>query len=588
MLKSLKLTNFRCFSEHTIIFGTLNVAVGVNNAGKTTVAEALRIVSIACSRFKNITAYTYPPPWLFVPRRLFGFSFSLRNLQINFDNLIHRYGEPPAMIEADFGNRGKIRIYIAGENRVHCVVFDGRGIVAKTQNKARMIKIPKLETLPQVGPVLSEEKILMPEYIRGSLSSRLAPIHFRNQLNFLYNFFPEFQEAVEITWPGLSVLELIGQGDPPGRPLYLHIRDGDFVSEIFLMGHGLQMWLQTVWFLTRAEGSNTIILDEPDVYMHADLQRKLVRYVRSRFSQVIITTHSTEIMSEVSPDNIIVIDKTRRESTAADSLPAVQKVITNMGSAQNVHLTRLWKAKRFLLLEGKDLKILQAIQNTLYPNSTNPIDGLPNASIGGWGGWRYALGSSLALENAAGTEIKTYCILDSDYHCSDQFKELQENFSKRGVELHIWEMKEIENYLLVPSAIERAIITRSPKRAENPTFMEIENFLNSTAKGFRVTMFDGISQEILNFNRSLGSSGANKRARDCIKSKINKHGLIGAVSGKDVLSELFKWAKVEFGASLNTLFLAQILSANEISSELKFVLDSIENAESFRPQLFEY
>ena len=90
--------------------------------------------------------------------------------------------------------------------------------------------------------------------------------------------------------------------------------------------------------------------------MHADLQRKLIRYVRARYSQVIITTHSTEIMSEVSPDNIIIVDKARSESMTSDSLPAVQKVIDSMGSAHNVHLTRLWKAKRFLLVEGKDLR----------------------------------------------------------------------------------------------------------------------------------------------------------------------------------------------------------------------------------------
>jgi len=125
-------------------------------------------------------------------------------------------------------------------------------------------------------------------------------------------------------------------------------------------------------------------------------------------------------MAEVNPENIVVVDKTNKESLKADSLPAVQKVISDIGSAHNVHLAKLWKARRFLLVEGKDLKILQAMQNVLFPNSPNPIDGLPHASIGGWGGWRYALGSSLTLKNAAGSEIKIYCILDSDYHTAAQ------------------------------------------------------------------------------------------------------------------------------------------------------------------------
>src|SRR5262245_37367385 len=91
------------------------------------------------------------------------------------------------------------------------------------------------------------------------------------------------------------------------------------------MGHGVQMWLQTMWFLIRSKGTETVVLDEPDVYMHADLQRKLIRYIRARFTQVIVTTHSSEIM----------------ESRHADNLPAVQAVLANLGSAQNVHLARL-------------------------------------------------------------------------------------------------------------------------------------------------------------------------------------------------------------------------------------------------------
>jgi predicted ATPase len=143
----------------------------------------------------------------------------------------------------------------------------------------------------------------------NSLSSRLAPIHFRNQLNLLYDLFTDFQAAVESTWGGLRVVELTGQGGKPQGDLYLQIRDGDFVGEVSTMGHGVQMWLQTIWFLVRSRASDTLILDEPDVYMHADLQRKLIRYLRGLKKQVIVTTHSTEIMSEVSPEDVVVVDR---------------------------------------------------------------------------------------------------------------------------------------------------------------------------------------------------------------------------------------------------------------------------------------
>ena len=231
MLLSLKLTNFRCFREHEIAFAPLNIAVGLNNAGKSTLAEALRIISIASSRLRNAN-FRDPPDWLTVPRNQTGCAVSLQNLQINFDSLFYRYGEPPAMIKADFGTRGQLRIYVAGPTKTFCVVNDGSGRIVRSREGVRRGGVPLLETLPQVGPVAAEEQILTPEYVQGALSSRLAPIHFRNQLNLMYDLFPQLQKAVEETWPGLRLEELIHQGKPVGTQLFLQVRDGDFVGEI--------------------------------------------------------------------------------------------------------------------------------------------------------------------------------------------------------------------------------------------------------------------------------------------------------------------------------------------------------------------
>ena len=70
--------------------------------------------------------------------------------------------------------------------------------------------------------------------------------------------------------------------------------------------------------------------------------------------------------------------------------------------------------------------------------------------IGGWGGWKYAIGSKLFLQNATGDEIRIYCILDSDYHTLAEIQFRLEEARKHQVELHIWQKKEIENYLLIP------------------------------------------------------------------------------------------------------------------------------------------
>src|ERR1700675_1291867 len=78
-------------------------------------------------------------------------------------------------------------------------------------------------------------------------------------------------------------------------------------------------------------------------------------------------------MAEVEPEDILVIDQGRREAKFADSLPAVQRVIDQIGGVHNLNLGRLSTSKKCLLVEGKDLEILKQFQNNLIPNSSEPL-----------------------------------------------------------------------------------------------------------------------------------------------------------------------------------------------------------------------
>src|SRR5258708_995694 len=177
------------------------------------------------------------------------------------------------------------------------------------------------------------------------------------------------------------------------------------------MGHGLQMWLQTMWFLTLSKGAPTIILDEPDVYMHPDLQRRIIRLIRRRHSQCIITTHSVEMLSEVRPEDVLIVDKRRRQSHFAASIPAVQRVIDTVGSAHNINLARLSTAEKLILCEENDLKLQKIFQHKLFLESPQPIDATPSMPMGGGGGWQPEVGSACLLQNVFGEPITTYCLL---------------------------------------------------------------------------------------------------------------------------------------------------------------------------------
>jgi hypothetical protein len=415
------------------------------------------------------------------------------------------------------------------------------------------------------------------------MSSTLASIHFRNQLNLLYeDAFELFKEVSETTWPGLAIQELRGQGRRPGTELELMIRNEDFVGEVSWMGHGLQMWLQTMWFLARCNDFETVILDEPDVYMHADLQRRLIRFLRGRHRQVIVATHSIEIMSEVDPENVLVVDRDRRQAQFTTDIPQVQQVIDQIGGVENLQLARLWGSRRCIFVEGDDLALLKQFQNKIFPKSADPIDAIPNLSVGGWGGWQYAVGSSMLLSSSIGQNIRSYCIFDSDFHTPNQIATRKREAQERGVSLHMWKKKEIENYLLVPQAIYRTLAQRARQAEPRLSADLISQKLFELAGDLRDEIMDAYSAEFLPENRGGGSTQANRSARERIAAHWGTlEGRLSLVSGKQILGRLSEWTQLNYGVPINPMRIARELRQNEIATEIGDVLAAIENNQPF-------
>jgi energy-coupling factor transporter ATP-binding protein EcfA2 len=559
----------------------LTVIVGRNNAGKSSIVDALRLISLVTRRYQNLN-FAKAPNWLDIPRRHRGVTPSLRGVELNLETVFHRYSEPPASITAPFESGDTVSVYLGPKHEIYATILDKSGEPVTTKAEALRARVPTVNILPQIAPLSLEEKELLEEYIRAASGSSLSHLHLRNELLVFSDAFAAFKKLAEATWPGLRVHALDRQGTYPDGKLTLLIRDADFTAEVAWMGHGLQMWLQTMWFLARADPAGTVILDEPDVYMHADLQRRLIRLVKGRYQQTVIATHSVEIMAEVEPENILVVERGRARSRFTSSLPAVQRLIEHIGGAHNIHLARLASAKKCVLVEGKDLEILRCLQDILFPKSEEPLDAVPNVSIGGWGGWGYAIGSAMFVKSTGEERIKMYCILDRDYHTTPEISERMKTAASRGILLHIWERKELENYLLVPAAMRRAIVAEMEDPSEAPTEGEVREKLDDITRTLRTGTMDAIATEILARDKSSGLGPANRLARERIaKAWKSLPERIGIVSGKTVLKTLAPWSQKEFKASLSARKVARHLTKDDIPAEMVAVVTAIEKSEDF-------
>lgn len=581
MLREIRLENYRCYRKHRIELRDFNVIVGKNNAGKSTLAEALRIVSHIAARIP--TAQFVPPPsWTKLPPDIRGISPSLQSLELDFRNITHRYSKEPAQISTLFSNGLQIVTNVTNSGESFSMFSHlGSGAISHG-NHLRSIGTASIAVLPQVAPLLESEEQLQKDTIRKGLHTRLATRHFRNHLlQFPAEHFETLRDLVSQTWPDI-VLKPVTV-DPTNREISLMVRERDFEAEVGWMGDGLQIWLQMLWFVARNASTDTVILDEPDVYLHADLQRKLIRLLRGRFSQLVLTTHSVEIMSECLPSEVLIIDRGRSKSRFAESIPAIQKVVNSIGGVHNLQLTRLVSSSKCVMVEGGDMTILNSIHRKLLPKARAALDTTPNWSIGGWSGLERAIGSALVLRNSGGEGIVPFCVLDRDYHTEREVLKAQERAEQANIRLHVWKSKEVENYLLCAPAIARLVNKKKKRSLPEATEVEINDLLQEIYQDLRDEVFDRFSAHLWQEREALSIDACNKIARGLLQAAYSSSdGARQIVPGKEVLSRLSERTRATWGVPLTSYALADELLASEISEEVQAVILAIEKGKPFR------
>ena len=574
LLKKIQLENFKCYKKATINFKELTVIVGENNAGKSCLIEALRLVSRAAQGAKKRT-YTTPPTELDLPLIIKGFYIDTQKLRIDLGIIIYRYNSSNyAKISAFFSDKSKIEIYLNSEH-AFAVIYDSDNKIIKTRQQAEKLTIDKIGILPQIGPIRENEKYLTKETVASDRDTYLSSLHFRNEI-YLWKdeFFDYFKQSAEETWPGLRIdsLEFI-----PFRDEFIHllVQDNTFSAEIGKMGNGLQMWLQIIWFLARSKDAGLIILDEPDVYMHSDMQRKVLELVKSKFPQIIIATHSLEIISRVEPECILEINKKDKTMRYASDYISAQKIIDDIGGVQNLSLINLGRQRRCLFVEGKDLNYLNKFNECIYGKQLH----IPTFAFGGFNNISHIYGAANLFFSETSNQIKCFALADRDYRDERVIEKVYQDAEKEHLTLHVWHRKEIENYF-----IESKILHSFIPEKLNVSYDEFLAILDNLIEDQETSVFDSYANQyridckFLDNGQQWDVATCNQHAREFLQThwttRENKICLIG---GKNFISVLSDYFQRNYQVTLSARKIIERFTPDTIPTEIKDFLKQLQS-----------
>lgn len=569
MLERITISNFRCYEKTIINFNGSSILVGKNNAGKSTLIEALKILSTVSRKYKT-ARFIVPPDWV-EDERDRGISPNLVNMNIADRGIFYLYGNPPAIIDAVFVNGTSIKVYVGEELSIFALVYDENGIAVKSNAEAKRVDIPIIEVLPQISAVLDNEKVIQKSTVDNNRFTRLASRNFRNQLFYYDDAFPLFKELVESTWERLQVKPVESYFLDDGRMLEFFVRVNNFEAEIAWMGHGLQMWIQTMWFVSQCPHESIIVLDEPDVYMHADLQRRLIRLLMPKFEQVIVATHSLEIIEEVPSDCIIPIDSRKSELRPIGDESTLQLMTKELSGSLNIDLARMYVSKSFIVWDSDEIsrKILSAFQALLYPEDLHPLTTLPKAFVSGWESWSTVTSLSEIFAKSD-MPVDLYCIFDSGFHTLHDIEQLKSQAKSNNVDLHVWSKNEIENFAINPEVIYR-FICKNKRRGEISLDM-VSNKIDEIISDMKVDTLNGLTaciHKTEDVDQTIAIEHAIEELNQRWTSPYN------IISGKNFFNRLSRWTQDFFNMTISARQLVPYFSPDEVPSEVARVIGKI-------------
>lgn len=584
-LRSLKLVNYKGFSSHTISFRHSNVLVGANNAGKSTALGALRLLAAMLPQARRIRpngtgeidGRRYAG-WTITAQAIEDSAFSDENVRHDFlplETKIELMLTSGVRLVASWDD---IRDYEDDEAppRGTFFVFPPDGGPLIPPRKAAQDLTPQIGVVPTLTPLDDRESFITDETLRRHLTGRRSSRYFRNAL---YRLEPRDWEAY-ITYvyertPELSnlILHRAQSGATDDFDLFFEEEGTRREREIAWAGDGIQIWLQALFHIWRQRDAPVVLLDEPDVFLHPDLQRRLARALFAAGQQTVLATHSVEILAEAEPGSAVWIDRGRRTAERPRSDGALGLMGRRLGSGYELGVVRALRSNVALFVEGDDVPVIAHLARRLNAKEVASSQSYATIPLGGFS--RNTLASAFAeTMSALGSRVSTVVVLDGDMRSSEAVRAETVSLVASGAHVHVWQRREIENYLLSAAAI---------SAVSGVTRQVAEKMLEAAIESLAEDAHNDLLAQRMSERKLKGNSTAKLSDKTVIvnctsefkSTWSSKAGKLALVDAKAVLGRLNSELQQLGAKTLNWHSLAKSIPAAEIDDDVRTLVNAI-------------
>ncbi|WP_460114815.1 ATP-dependent nuclease [Pseudomonas sp. H3_G03] len=559
-----------------------NILVGANNAGKSTIISAFRILDVAIRRARRLKSERIPLP---DGGSGLGHRIPEQQISVSLENVATNYNGEDSRIEFRLTNKNKLYLFFPNDGG--CILhWESDGPLITTTLKFKSAFPIVIQVVPVLGPLEHEETYVSEDTVKNALNTHRACRHFRNYWYYFREDWEKFSSMVTATWPSMSMSK--PELDVGSKKLRMFVAEERIDREVYWAGFGFQIWCQLLTHLSRADEASIVVIDEPEIYLHPDIQRQLLSILRALDSDVLLATHSVEIMGEADPSEILLVSKGTRLARRLRDIEGVQFAVEELGSAQNITLSHLARTKKILFVEGmSDYKTIRRFAKNLGFSDLASGNDLTAFESGGFSSWEKIRSFAWGIKNTIDATMKLFAVYDRDYYCQEEIESILCGLRSELTAAHIHSRKEMENYLLVIPVLQRVLEKRVESRGRRAgekiaLTKGISDYIDEITAGLKI---EAQSQYIA---RRLGYyQGKKEDASTISRTAIEKfeemwadlNSRMQVVPGKTTLRLLRDAIQTEYNVNMTDVQIIDEFKVEEIPKDLQ---DLITNLDAFR------
>lgn len=557
----------------------MNILVGPNNSGKSTIISALRILEVALKRAK-----TKNPEIVRLPKGQHGYGhhISLSQISVSLENVTTDYNSEDSLIEFRLSTKNKLNLYFPPDGG--CTLYwETEGQRITTAGKFASTFPITIQVIPVLGPLEHREAHVTEETVRESLNTHRASRHFRNYWRYNPSGWESFSKMIEETWSGMKIQP--PELDVTNRQLTMFVSEDRIDREIFWAGFGFQIWCQLLTHISRASSATILAIDEPEIYLHPDVQRQLLTILRDLESDILIATHSVEIISEADPTELLLVQKHKQSAQRLRDVEGMQAALHSIGSAHNVALAQLARTKKIVFVEGNnDFRTIRRFAKNMGLIELSSGAELTSFESGGFSSWEKIRSFAWGVKRAIDEGIKIFAVYDRDYYCDEEIDHITSELKKELTDAAILKQKEMENYLLninvLQRVLEKQIEARSKRTGSSITIKKtIEDYLKEITESERLDSQAQYLAKKIAFHKGSGidhSTLSKETMRSFEERWTNLSTRLHLVPGKTILRALREVIQRDTGVNMTDVQIIDEFKPNEIPADLRNIIERLE------------